>query len=158
LRRQLKEEAFNQGKIALAYLLEGEFSSLFKNRFAPEGVDTLGFIEKSRPTKIIVVADGDLARNDVNLLEGRPLQLGFDPISQYTFANQDLLLNMVAYLTDENGLIATRNKDVKIRPLDKEKIKDHTFWQAINIGLPLVALVVFGVARAYHRKTKYTRF
>ncbi|MBS1557397.1 MAG: gliding motility-associated ABC transporter substrate-binding protein GldG, partial [Bacteroidetes bacterium] len=92
LRKQLQEGNFNQGKIPVAYLLEGRFTSLFKNRFAPDGVDTAGFLDHSRPAKIIVVADGDVARNDVNKREQKPQQLGFDPIMQYTFANEDLLM------------------------------------------------------------------
>jgi len=159
LRRQLMEGNFNEGKIPLAYLLEGSFTSLYKNRFAPEGMDTTKFLDKSLPTKIIIVADGDIARNDVNPRDGKPQVLGYDPFTQYTFANQDLLLNMVAYLTDENGLINTRNKEVKIRPLDKERIKDEkTFWQVINIGTPLLALFIFGITRTYFRKLKYSRF
>jgi gliding-associated putative ABC transporter substrate-binding component GldG len=159
LRKQLKEEKFNDGKIPLGYLLEGSFTSLYKNRFAPEGVDAKGFIEKSPATKIIVIADGDIARNDVNPRDGNPQALGFDPFAQYTFANQDLLMNMVAYLTDENGLIHVRSKQVKIRPLDKEKIKtDRTFWQVINLVLPIVALLIFGITRSYLRKMKYAKF
>lgn len=158
LRQQMKEEKFNDGKIPLGYLLEGSFTSLYKNRFAPEGVDTSGFLEKSSSTKIIAIADGDIARNDVNPRDGKPQPLGFDPFSQYTFANQDLLMNMVDYLTDENGLIHVRNKEVKIRPLDKEKIKDRTFWQVINLVLPILVLVIFGVTRTYLRKMKYARF
>jgi gliding-associated putative ABC transporter substrate-binding component GldG len=159
LRRQLQDGNFNDGKIPLAYLLEGNFTSLFKNRFAPDGVDTTGFAGKSKSTKIIVVADGDIVRNDVNPRDGKPQLLGFDPFTKYTFANQDLLLNMVAYLTNENGLINARTKEVKIRPLDKEKIKaDKNFWQVINIGLPLLALLIFGIARTSLRKMKYSRF
>lgn len=159
LRKQLKDEKFNAGKIPLAYLLEGEFTSLYKNRFAPEGTDTSHFREKSLPTKIIVVADGDLARNDVNPRDGKPQALGFDPFTQYTFANQDLLLNMVAYLSDENGLINARNKEVKIRPLDKTKIKNEkSFWQTLNLAVPLVVLLAFGIVRSYFRKVKYARF
>jgi gliding-associated putative ABC transporter substrate-binding component GldG len=158
LRRQLKEENFNDGKIALAYLLEGKFTSLYKNRFKPEGTDASNFLEQSLPTKIIVVADGDIARNDVNPRDGKPQVLGYDPFTKYTFANQDLLLNMVAFLTDEKGLINARNKEVKIRPLDKEKIKERTFWQITNLGLPLLVLLIFGIVRTYFRKAKYARF
>ena len=159
LRRQLSDASFADGKIPLAYLLEGTFTSLYKNRFAPEGADTTAFREKSVPNKIIVVADGDLARNEVNPRDGKPQTLGYDVYTQYTFANQDLLLNMVAYLTNENGLINARTKDVKIRPLDKEKIKNERgFWQVLNIGLPLAVLLLFGVLRTYLRKMKYTRF
>lgn len=155
LRKQLQEGNFNQGKIPVAYLLEGRFTSLFKNRFAPDGMDTSGFRDHSRPAKIIVVADGDVARNDVNKREQKPQPLGFDPIMQYTFANEDLLMNMVAYLTDENGLIRVRNKEVKIRPLDKEKIKDKTTWQFINLFLPVLSVMIFGIVRSYLRKRKF---
>jgi gliding-associated putative ABC transporter substrate-binding component GldG len=159
LRRQLKDGNFNDGKIPLAYLLEGEFNSLYKNRFKPDGVDASNFLEKSKPAKIIVIADGDIARNDVNPRDGKPQALGYDPFTKYTFANQDVLLNMVAYLTDESGLINARNKDVKIRPLDKEKIKnERTFWQIINIGSPLLILLAFGIVRAYFRKINYAHF
>ena len=159
LRKQLKDENFQGGKIAIAYLLEGEFTSLFKNRFAPVSVDTIGFKEQSLPTKIIVVADGDIARNDINPRENKPQQLGYDPFARYTFANTDLLLNMVAYLTDENGLIKARNKEVKIRPLDKEKIRNNrAYWQVLNIVLPLVVLIVFGLILTYLRKRRYSNF
>jgi len=159
LRRQLKEGDFKDGKFPLAYLLEGKFTSLYKNRFKPEGVDASDFLEQSRPTKIIVVADGDLARNEVNPRDGKPQMLGYDPFTKYTFANQDLLMNMVAYLTDEGGLINARNKEIKIRPLDKQKIKtERSFWQVLNIGLPLLLLLVFGILRTYFRKIKYSHF
>lgn len=159
LRKQMQEGGFDAGKIPVSYLLEGEFTSLYKNRFAPESVDTTGFKGQSVPTKIIIVADGDLARNDVNPRDGNPQQLGLDPFTQYTFANQDLLLNMVAYLVEENGLINARNKEIKVRPLDKERIRnERSFWQVINLVLPMVVLFVFGILRAYWRKLKYTRF
>ena len=159
LRKQLKDENFQGGKIAIAYLLEGEFTSSFKNRFAPAEVDTNGFKEQSAPSKIIVVADGDIARNDINPRENKPQQLGYDPFARYTFANTDLLLNMVAYLTDENGLIKARNKEVKIRPLDKEKIRNNrAYWQVLNIVLPLVVLIVFGLVLTYLRKRRYSNF
>jgi gliding-associated putative ABC transporter substrate-binding component GldG len=159
LRKQLREGSFTAGSIPIAYLLEGKFNSLFTNRFAPKGVDTIGFVAKSKDTKIIVVADGDIARNDINPRQNEPQTLGYDPFTRYTFANQDLLLNTVAYLTHENGLIAARNKEVKIRPLDKEKIRqERTYWQAVNILLPLLALAAFGLGWTYLRKRKYAAF
>lgn len=159
LRKQMQDGNFNGGPISLAYLLEGEFTSLFKNRFAPQGADTVAAKESSTPTKIIVVADGDLARNDVNPRDGNPQQLGLDPFTQYTFANQDLLMNMVAYLVDENGLIKARNKEVRVRPLDKEKVRaERAFWQFLNLGLPLIVLIIFGIARSYWRRVKYSKF
>jgi len=79
--------------------------------------------------------------------------------SGYTYSNQDLLLNMVAYLTDENGLITARTKEVKIRPLDKEKLKkERVYWQSLNLVVPIVLLVIFGILRAMTRKRKYANF
>ncbi|MBN8578442.1 MAG: gliding motility-associated ABC transporter substrate-binding protein GldG [Cytophagales bacterium] len=159
LRRQMRDESFAAGPIALGYLLEGKFTSLYKNRFAPEGVDAAGYREESVTTKVVVLADGDLARNDVNPREGIPQPLGLDPFTNYTFSNQDLLLNTVAYLLDDNGLIKARNKEVKVRPLDKLKIKnERTFWQVVNLVLPVVVLLLFGFARAWWRSYKYSRF
>ncbi len=159
LRKNVNPEKFSDRKIPIAWLLEGEFSSLYKNRYLPEGFETKLFKEKSVPSKIIVVADGDVVRNDVNPRNSQPQQLGYDPITQYTFANQDLLINMMAYLTDENGLITARNKEVKIRPLDKEKIRNNrAYWQTINLVLPLVVVALFGLGITYLRKRKYANF
>jgi gliding-associated putative ABC transporter substrate-binding component GldG len=159
LRKDGKFENFKEGPIPLGYLLEGEFVSLYKNRFLPSDVDTGAFLEKSKPTKIIVMADGDVARNEVNPRTGQPQALGFDPFSGYTFANQDLLQNMVSYLIEDDGLITTRSKEVKIRLLDKEKVRrERSFWQGANIALPVVLLILFGFWRTMMRKRKYARF
>lgn len=159
LRQDLSAAKFTESFIPVAYLLEGQFTSLYKNRFLPEGADQTSFKEESTPTKLIVVSDGDLARNEVNTRTGQPQPLGFDRFTNYTFANQDLLLNMIAYLIDENGLIRARNKEIKIRPLDHEQVTaEKAKWQIINLILPLVLLVVYGFARSYWRNRKFARF
>lgn len=159
IRKKIKDEDFAERSIPIAYLLEGNFTSLFKNRFLPEGVDSTGYQDKSGSTKLIVIADGDLARNEVNPRSGQPQQLGFDPFTGYTFANEELLINAVSYLVDEGGLISTRNKEVKIRPLDKEKARTEKIkWQAINLVLPLVIMILYGVIRAALRKRKFSTF
>ncbi|MCB0488322.1 MAG: gliding motility-associated ABC transporter substrate-binding protein GldG [Cyclobacteriaceae bacterium] len=157
LRQQLDPVRFQSGPIPVAYLLEGHFTSLYKDRFLPEGLDSIQFVDQSVDTKIIVVADGDIVRNDINPRTRQPQQLGFDAVSSYTFANQDLLLNMVSFLVEENGLITTRNKEVKIRPLNKTKIaEERAYWQVVNLVVPVVLLVLYGLVRAYLRKRKYT--
>ena len=159
LRNQLQSGEFKEAKIPVGYLLEGTFTSVFKHRFAPEGVEASGFLNESVETKLIVIADGDIIRNDVNPRDGVVQPLGFDPFSQYTFANQDLLLNSIAYLVEEDGLINARNKEIKIRPLDKERIKeDRIFWQVVNLMVPLLLVIAFGFSRSYWRKLKYSRF
>lgn len=154
--RKTPRENFKEGEIPVGYLLEGKFNSLYANRFLPTGVDSTSFLSQSTPTRLIVIADGDVARNDINPRTNEPQVLGTDVFSGYTYANLDLLLNMMSYLTDDQGLINARNKEIKIRPLDKEKLKnDKFFWQAVNLIVPLIALIVFGFARAAVRKRKY---
>lgn len=159
VRKNLKKEDFTLSYLPIGYLLEGKFTSLYKNRFMPQGADQEAFMEEGVATRLIVIADGDLARNDVNPRTGQPQQLGFDPFSKYTFANQELLLNAVNYLVNGEGLIVARNKEVKIRPLDKEKIRmERTKWQVINIALPLILLLLYGIVRSFLRKRKYATF
>lgn len=159
LRNHTDPASFNTGAINVGYLLEGSFTSLFKNRFVPDGADVTEVLEESVPTKLVVIGDGDVARNEVNPRTGQPQMLGFDPISQYTFANQELLMNAIAYLLDGNGLIAARNKQVKIRPLDDQKVRDHKLkWQLINMALPIVLLALYGAVRAVIRKRKFASF
>jgi len=156
IRRNVKPESFSSGNLPVAYLLEGRFTSVFKNRFLPEGLEATNFIAEGLPSKLIVVSDGDLARNDINPRTGNPQQLGLDPFTKYTFANEEFLLNAVAWLVDENGLIKARSKEVKIRPLNKEKIRtEKTRWQVINLVLPLVVLILYGMLLMYLRKRKF---
>lgn len=153
---QLANQPFQSEGFAAAYLLEGTFTSLYKNRFVPEGVNPTEVIQASVPTKVIVVSDGDLARNEINYRTGQPQQLGFDPIFGHTFANEELLLNMVAWLVDEDGLINARTKEFRIRPLDKQKIaEDKLYWQLMNLLVPLLLVIVLGVVRNYWRRRKF---
>jgi ABC-2 type transport system permease protein len=157
--RKEKTENFSEGPFVFAYLLEGKFSSLYKNRFLPEGLDSTGFKADGIPSRLIVVADGDLIRNDINIRTSQPLALGFDSFSGYTFANQELVRNMIAYLSDDSGLISARNKDVKVRPLDKEKIKNNRLlWQSFNLVIPIIVIVFFGIAKAHVRRQKFGKF
>jgi gliding-associated putative ABC transporter substrate-binding component GldG len=159
LRRNLTADAFTDQFVPVAYLLEGKFTSVYKNRFLPDGADEKSFRGDGKHTTLLVISDGDIARSEVNRRTGKALPLGFDPFSNYTFANQDLLLNALAYVLDENGLIRARAKEIPIRPLDREQIAaEKTWWQIVNLGLPLLGVVVFGVVRAYWRKKKFASF
>ncbi len=159
IRQDRTAEQFKESFLPVAYLLEGTFTSLFKNRFLPDGSDKGSFRQNSLPTKLIVVSDGDLGRNEVNSRSGQPQPLGFDPFTNYTFANQDLLLNMIAFLVDENGLIRARNKEIKIRPLDREQASsEKLFWQVVNLVLPLLLLMTYGFFRSYLRNRRFARY
>ena len=159
LRQNTQPADFSDQFIPLAYLLEGSFTSLYRNRFLPSGESESGYRERGDPARLIVVADGDLARNVVIPRTNEPQPLGFDPFTNYTFANEDLLLNMLAYLTDGSGLILARNKEVRIRPLDKERIAgERTLWQVVNLGFPLLLLIALGLVRNTLRRKRYANF
>ena len=157
LRAELKPDNFQAGPIPLGYLLEGRFISLFKNRFKPEGFDESKFIESGSATKMVVISDGDMVRNEISAQTGQPSPLGFDPIFNVTFANQDLMLNLISYLINEDGIINARSREIKIRPLDKTKIvQDRMYWQTINLVVPILIMIVFGLVINYIRSRKYS--
>ena len=144
----------------VAYLLEGQFRSLFANRAEPGTTRYLPDTPPdAHPSKLLVVADGDIARNDVDAKTNRPLRLGYDRLSSTEFANRELLLNATDYLLDDTGLIAVRGKQITLRPLDKVQLAENRRpWQLLNLALPLGLLALFGAARAWWRKRRYARF
>ena len=146
-------EAFNKGPQSLAVLLEGAFTSVYNNRIKPFKLSD----EKnlSTPTKIIIVADGDVIKNDV--VRNQPQELGFDRWTGQSFGNKEFLENAVNYLLDDDGLINIRSKEVTIAFLDTAKVSaEKTKWQFYNIALPLIGLAIFGFGFNFIRKRKYT--
>jgi len=157
LKKQMSPEIFNEGPHPVAYLLNGRFTSLFNNRFIPEGIHPDDFISNSQPTSLIVCADGDIVRNEINTKTGMPYDLGYDPYLQAEFANADFVLNALTFLLDEDGVILSRNREISIRPLDKVRIeKEKIKWQIINLVIPILLVILFGIIRYYLRKKKYT--
>jgi len=152
---------FNQSFLPTALLLEGEFPSLYENR--PKGdflevYNQLGyeFKPQSIPTKMLVVADGDIISNYADPQNNRYAPLGFNRYEKYTFANKDFLINALEYLIDDNGVIAARSKEVKLRLLNETKAETEAGkWQMVNILLPLVFLIIFGLGFNFWRKRKY---
>ncbi len=153
---------FTHGKEPVAYLLEGSFTSLFKNRILSDSEKT-GFRGESVPTKIIVASDGDLIRNELNLRNGAPMELGLNPFAddgeKVRYANKDFLFNALTYLTDEHGLITAREKEIVLRPLNRVKVQEEkVYWQILNLVVPLLLLIIFGFVRGGLRKRKYGNF
>jgi len=150
--KQPDRTTFTNGNQTLAVLLEGEFTSVYNNRVKPFKLTDEK--NKSSATKMIVIADGDVIKNDM----GRKVtqELGFDKWTGQTYGNKEFLLNAVNYLLDDDGLINIRSKEIAIAFLDSEKIASQkTKWQLINIVLPLVLLGVFGFIFNFYRKKKY---
>ncbi|MDA0313706.1 MAG: gliding motility-associated ABC transporter substrate-binding protein GldG [Bacteroidetes bacterium] len=138
------ESEFGLQNLPLAYLLEGEFTSLFKNRFVPEEFAGSS-INTNGNGKVIALGDASLFQSQLNLADREPLPLGEDPLAQTTFANKQFLENLVQYLSDPEGIIATRTKVLQIRPLDKVKVAEEKLkWQLINLGIPVILLGILG--------------
>jgi gliding-associated putative ABC transporter substrate-binding component GldG len=152
-----KEEEFALKNLPLAYLLEGQFTSLFKNRFVPE--EFAGTAVKSEGEgKVLVFGDASLFQSQLGLEEKEPLPLGQDPFEKGTFANRQLAQNVVQYLTDPEGIIATRTKVLQIRPLDKVKVAEEKgWWQLINVGTPVLFLCLMGVGILVLRSKRFSR-
>jgi gliding-associated putative ABC transporter substrate-binding component GldG len=143
----------NKGNLPLSVLLEGTFHSMFENRVLP--FEQKAFATKGKESKMIVISDGDLIRNqlDKNL---QPVELGYDQRSGNLYDNKDFMLNCVNYLLDDNGLINIRSKDLDLPLLDKEKVfQNYSYIQFITIGLPIVILLLFGALFTFLRKRKY---
>lgn len=160
LREPPKYEMFTKGPLTTALLLEGKFTSVFTNRLPRKLLDDDGinFKERSAPTKMIVVSDGDIIRNPISKLENKFFALGYDKYSQKVFGNREFVLNAVNYLCDDNGLLNVRSKNFKIRLLDQAKIdEDRTFWQVLNTSVPLVFILVFAIVFITIRKRRFAQ-
>ncbi len=149
---------FTTGYVPIAVSLEGIFPSVFTHRMTPKGLAPTETKEMSVATRMVIVGDGDLIRNDFERDEGgyRLLPAGYDRITRQTYGNSDFALNSLLYLTDENGLMNLRNRRMTLRLLNKSKVLTHSsYWQAIAIGAPLVLLILLGVLFFSYRRYKY---
>jgi ABC-2 type transport system permease protein len=107
---------------------------------------------------MMVMADGDMVKNQFHFSQGYPLPLGFDQYTRQTFGNKDLALNAVNFLCDDSGLIAVRSRELKLRLLDGSKLaRQRLFWQLLNLLLPVLLITGFGIAKFRLRKRAFTR-
>ena len=151
---------FNAGPLPVAVLLEGTFSSVFVNRMAASimGDPGLVTVTESKPTKMIVIADGDIIRNEITWEGGNPepLTLGLDRYTMQTFGNKDFLVNCVNYLVNDNGLIEMRSRELKPRLLDQARIRSQrSLWQVVNTLVPVLIIILAGVVYSALRRRHY---
>lgn len=144
----------------VAYLLKGSFESLYANRLPQEIIESeeMQFMEQSKPTAMIVVADGDIIRNQIDVKRQMPLALGFDQYTGNTYGNKEFIQNAISYLVDGEGIIDIRSRELKIRLLDQTKInQSRAKWQLINTLIPVGLVIVLGIGLALLRKKKYNK-
>lgn len=155
---QQDRRLYNRSLVPVAVLLEGEFHSAWRNRLAPEFVaeKAMGVRDKSDSTKMIVVSDGDIIRNRYDLQSGTIYPVGYDFYTKTLYANRELILNMLNYMTGDEGLMTIRNKNFTLRKLDTEKANQkRTYYQVINIVAPLLILALAGICIVLIEKKVY---
>ncbi|MGQ1783996.1 gliding motility-associated ABC transporter substrate-binding protein GldG [Saccharicrinis sp. GN24d3] len=156
------QRTFTQSFMPVSVVQEGVFTSVFENRMAPGNISPqpVEIKTQSVPTKMIVVADGDLIRNKVRFKNTNPkiLPLGYDELTKQNFGNKDFILNAIHYLCDDAGWMDLRARSYTLRLLDKSKIADQSFfWKMINVLLPLFLVLALGFVVSFYRKYKYMR-
>jgi len=161
-KRVLQPGDFLKKPLASCILLEGIFESNFRNRMLNE-LKVEGShlpLEESKPSKMIVIADGDIIRNNVRQSANgiQILPLGFDRYSNQTYGNKEFLMNAINYLTDDKGLIELRNREVKLRLLNKSKIREEKLkWQLINTLFPFLIICLAAVTLGLLRKRRHRK-
>ena len=147
------ENDYKNGNQLFAVLLEGNFKSAYKNRVKPYNSEL--YKENATNNKMVIISDGDVGKNQI--LKDEPFDLNRDKWTNQQFGNKDFLINSIDYLLDDLGLIQLRNKTLKIKTLDKQKaFKERTFWQLLNVVLPILIVFGFGFLFNYWRKRKYS--
>ena len=154
-------ELFNQSFIPVGVLVEGEFTSVFQNRMIENlGNDISDFQAKSKPAKMVVIADAGIIANNVNYSHQPPQiqELGYDRVSKQTFGNKEFLLNTIFYMNDEAGIMQLRDRTVQLRLLDKVRLREEkSFWQLLNVLAPMVVVLLFGMCYNIIRRYRYSR-
>ena len=154
--KAMNKELYKKGNIPLAVLLEGEFKSTYKDRVRPLELKENATL--SRPTKMIVVSDGDIIKNDFDSQHKMPLELGFDRWTSKYYDNKAFLQNAMNYLLDDTEFLTLRNKKVQLAFLDKEKVAESArAWQIKVFLYPLLVLVIVMLLSGYFYRRKNKR-
>lgn len=153
----VQADLFTNAYLPVAVSEEGSFQSLFTHRMAPEGIVNVSKTKtQSAITKQIIVAAGNVIRNE--LQQGRPLPAGYDRYSRMQFGNRDFVVNSVLWLTDDEGLISLRQKEMPLRLLNEKALeKKLLLYQCISTLLPLILLAVTAGVILLIRKKKYSK-
>src|SRR5690606_3741699 len=102
-----------------------------------------------------VIGDGDIFSNEFSERTG-PSRMGSSRNNDAYFVNESFLLNCMEYLTDKNSLLEARTKDVKLRLLDKGRIKEERdTWRIVNVGIPIALVLIFGSVYMFFRRRRY---
>ena len=148
---------FKYQYVPVAVSLEGTFTSAYAHRMMPEGVLTDEPIRKvGVPTRQVVIASGSIVINE--LQKNQALPMGYDRYSGMQFSNRDMVVNAVLWLTDAEGLIALREKDIALRLLNDKRAHDERMRiQLISTISPVAILALIGGIVFVIRKRRYEK-
>ena len=151
------EQSYQNADIPVAVSLEGEFSSLYAHLGAPESIVASAPTRKvSVPTRQIVVAAGSAIRNEWQ--QNQPLPLGYDRYTKTQFGNRDFMLNAVLYLTDNEGWLQLRQKEITLRLLNDKRAQTARIQaQVMSMVIPLAILGLLGGVIVLMKKRKYVK-
>ena len=151
------EQSYQYAYIPVAVSLEGEFSSLYAHLGAPESIVASAPTRKaSVPTRQIVVAAGSAIRNEWQ--QNQPLPVGYDRYTKTQFGNRDFMLNAVLYLTDNEGWLQLRQKEITLRLLNDKRAQTARIQaQVMSMVIPLAILGLLGGVIVLMKKRKYVK-
>ncbi len=113
--------------------------------FPMQGIAAAGILEGKidgpNDAKLMVVGDGNFCVNG----QGQQAQ-------QLSPDNVNLLVNAVDWMSDDTGLIELRTRGITSRMLDQIEDGKKNFLKWLNVLLPVLLIIVYGVLRAQRNR------
>lgn len=149
------DQSYQYAYIPVAVSLEGEFESLYAHLGAPETVvNDRALLKKSVFTRQVVVAAGSAIRNEWH--HNQLLPLGYDRYTKTQFGNRDFMLNAVLYLTDDEGWLQLRQKEITLRLINDQRAQmGRVTAQMVSLAVPVAILFLFGGIFLILKRRKY---
>ncbi|NBC25104.1 MAG: hypothetical protein GVX78_05760 [Bacteroidetes bacterium] len=164
LRYEPEVEKFNDPDIPMAYVYEGTFNSLYENRITQEMIDRMEKLDlavkttSKDNTRMAVISYPNIITNKSGETRQDFRPMGFNPYERTVYDNKQFMSNLVEYLINGSTVLDARSKEVKLRMLDRVRAQEEqTYWQVLNVGAPLLLLVVLGLIFHFWRQRTFAK-
>ncbi|HRO76088.1 MAG TPA: Gldg family protein [Crocinitomicaceae bacterium] len=176
---KFNEDPTNEdNKVCLGGLVEGTFTSHFKNRIVDAFAKSkeVNYLTESKTEgKVLVVGNGSFIRNmydsipnkmggynytptEFNNLKYDEINLRLRGFGSLVYGNQEFFQNMVDYMMGDNSILDIRSKQIEIHAIDKVKVEKYApTLRVINMIVPSLIILILGLILFAIRKKKYTR-
>jgi gliding-associated putative ABC transporter substrate-binding component GldG len=164
----------------LAALSAGKFKSYFRTRIVDEFAKNpeSNYLEKSKTEgKVLLVGNGRFFENRYDsmpkglrsdsVFKYRPkldvndLKQNFELVQaryQHVIGNQEFYQNLTDFMMGEHSVMDIRSREIGIHAIDTEKVKaDSGFYKLLNVGLPIVIILLLALVMNIMRKRKFSR-